>query len=141
MGIASRLYRGETDFKIVQKRRRFYIIATTLVLISLGSMLFRGFNMGVEFKGGATFQWPSGGTSVQDARELFEDELGIEDAIVQTVGRGDDQDLRVQTPPLSEERIDEVLEVISSDLDVPAEQINPSNVGPAWGDQVTKKAL
>ena len=142
MGIASRLYRGETEFRIIGKRKRFYIIATTLVLISLSSMLFRGFNMGVEFKGGATFQWPSQGASVSDARDLFESELGIADPIVQTVGRGSDQDLRVQTPPLTEERIDEVIEGITKRFPgVETKDVNPSNVGPAWGDQVTKKAL
>ena len=141
MGIASKLYRGETEFQIIGKRKRFYVIATALVLISLSSMIFRGFNLGVEFKGGATFQWPSGGASVQDARELFESELSITDPIVQTVGRGDTQDLRVQTPPLSEKRIDEVIAQISDRFDVPEDQVNPSNVGPAWGAQVTKKAL
>ena len=140
MGIASRLYRGETEFKIIGKRKRFYVIATVLVLISLASMLFRGFNMGVEFKGGATFQWPSEGASVSQARDFFEDE-GIEDPIVQTVGRGGDQDLRVQTPPLTEEEIDELIVALSERFDVETDQINPSNVGPAWGDQVTKKAL
>ena len=141
MGIASRLYRGETEFQIIGKRKRFYVIATVLVLISLSSMLFRGFNLGVEFKGGATFQWPSSGASVSQARDLFEEE-GIEDPIVQTVGRGSDVDLRVQTPPLSEDRIDELIDAISARFpSVAPDQVNPSNVGPAWGDQVTKKAL
>ncbi|HVE75118.1 MAG TPA: protein translocase subunit SecF, partial [Mycobacteriales bacterium] len=112
-----------------------------LVTISVGSMVLQGFNMGVEFKGGATFQWPSKGASVSEARELFEDE-GIEDPIVQTVGRGAGQDLRVQTPPLSETRIDEVIAGISEHFpEVKPDEVNPSNVGPAWGDQVTKKAI
>ncbi|MCW2666982.1 MAG: protein translocase subunit secF [Frankiales bacterium] len=141
MGIASRLYRGETEFQIVGKRKRFYVIAVTLVLISLASMLFRGFNLGVEFKGGATFQWPANGASVEQARDLFED-LQLQDPIVQTVGRGTATDLRVQTPPLTEKQIDDTINAITERFPgVQENDINPSNVGPAWGQQVTNKAL
>lgn len=141
MSVFSRLYRGETDFKIVGKRKRFYAIASVLVLISLASMLFRGFNLGVEFKGGATFQWPANGASVEQARDLFED-LQLEDPIVQTVGRGADTDLRVQTPPLTEKQIDDTIRGITERFPgVEANDVNPSNVGPAWGQQVTNKAL
>ncbi len=142
MGLGSRLYRGETEFKIIGKRKRFYVIATVLVLISLTSMIFRGFNLGVEFKGGATFQWPSNSASVEDARSLFDD-LKLEDVIVQTVGRADgSEDLKVQTPPITDEQIDDVIVAITERFKpVTSNQIVSSNVGPAWGDQVTKKAL
>ena len=141
MGLGSRLYRGETRFRIVQRRRTWYAIATALVLISLASMLFRGFNLGVEFKGGATFQWPAKGASVEQARDLFE-QLQLEDPIVQTVGSGADQDLRVQTPPITEDQIDDVREAITEEFPGTAlDDISPSNVGPAWGQQVTNKAL
>ena len=142
MGLGSRLYRGETRFRIIQQRKTWYAIAAVLVLLSLASMLLRGFNLGVEFKGGATFQWPAKGASVEQARDLFED-LQLEDPIVQTVGRGADTDLRVQTPPLSEDQIDDVIQAIGERFpNVDAErEVNPSNVGPAWGQQVTNKAL
>ncbi|MCW2606786.1 MAG: protein translocase subunit secF [Frankiales bacterium] len=142
MGIASRLYRGETEFQIIGKRKRFYALAATLTLIALASMLFRGFNLGVEFKGGATFQWPAKGATVEQARDLFED-LQLDEPIVQTVGRGADTDLRVQTPPLSEKQIDDVIQAIGERFpEVDAQrEVNPSNVGPAWGQQVTNKAL
>jgi preprotein translocase subunit SecF len=142
MGIGSRLYRGETQFQIIGKRKRFYVIATVLVLISLVSMIFRGFNLGVEFKGGATFQWASSGHSVEEARDLFDD-LQLEEVIVQTVGRADgSEDLRVQTPPLTEKQIDDVIVAIPERFkEVTPGEVQSSNVGPAWGDQVTKKAL
>lgn len=142
MGIGSRLYRGETEFRIIGTRKRFYAIATVLVLISLSSMLFRGFNLGVEFKGGATFQWPSNGASVEDARGLFDD-LQLDEVIVQTVGRANgEEDIRVQTPPITNDQIDDTITAITERFPpVTAAQIVSSNVGPAWGDQVTKKAL
>jgi preprotein translocase subunit SecF len=145
MGLASRLYRGETDFKIIGKRKRFYAVAITLVTISLVSIVFRGFNLGVEFKGGAIFQWSAGDLSktevVEQARDLFED-LQLEDSIVQTVGRADGStDVRVQTEPLTDTQITDTIRGITERFPVDSAEVQNSNVGPSWGDQVTDKAL
>ena len=140
MGLASRLYRGETAFPLIQRRKTFYIVSGVLVLVALASMLFRGFNLGEEFKGGASFQFPAGGHSVSEARSAVQN-LGVSDPIVQTVGRGRSVDLRIQTGPLSETKIDEVITGLSSKFSVKRTDINESNVGPQWGKQVTNKAL
>ena len=140
MGLASRLYRGETEFPLIQRRKTFYVISLVLVLISVVSMLTLRFNLGEEFKGGASFQWPAHGTSVADARSAFED-FGVSDPIVQTVGRGGDSYLRVLTGPLTETKIDTIVADLQKEFDVKAEDISPSNVGPAWGKQVTNKAI
>src|SRR4051794_31460433 len=140
MGLASRLYRGETEFPLIQRRKTFYAISIVLVAIALGSMIFRGFNLGEEFKGGASFQFPANGHSVADARSAVED-LGVSDPIVQTVGRGSVVDLRIQTTTLADKKIDEVITGLSKSMGIKESDISPSNVGPAWGKQVTKKAI
>ncbi len=142
MGIATRLYRGETDFPLIRRRKTFYAISGSLMLICLLLILLRQFNLGVEFKGGAVFQWPSKGATVEQARQLFDDDLQLDDVIVQTVGRGGSIDLRVQTPPITEQQIDDSIQAITERFPtVTKAEINPSNVGPAWGRQVTNKAL
>src|SRR3954447_19791623 len=141
MGLASRLYRGETTFPLIQRRKRFYIVSAVLVLICLGSMIFRGFNVGEEFKGGATFSRPASGTSVSDARSTIEG-FGINEPTVQTVGRaGKGTDLRVTTGPLSQQKIGEVIAGISKKYDISPDAVNESDVGASWGKQVTNKAL
>src|SRR3954468_1775295 len=141
MGLASRLYRGETTFPLIQRRKTFYIVSVVLVLICLGSMIFRGFNVGEEFKGGASFSWPAGHTSVAQARSAIED-LGVSDPTVQTVGRSNGEtSLRVTTGPLTDKKIQEVIDGISSKFKVNENDINSANVGASWGRQVTKKAL
>src|SRR3954451_11459918 len=141
MGLASRLYRGETTFPLIQRRKTFYAISAVLVLICLGSMIFRGFNVGEEFKGGATFQWPSKGVSVADARGTIEG-LGVSDPTVQTVGTGSGgTDMRVTTGPLSQDQIDKVITGISTKYKLDANDVAESDVGASWGKQVTNKAL
>ena len=46
--IWTRLYRGETSFDFVGHRRRWFIISGTIILIGLGSLLFRGLGSAVN---------------------------------------------------------------------------------------------
>jgi preprotein translocase subunit SecF len=141
MGLASRLYRGETEFPLIQRRKTFYIVSVVLVLICLGSMVFRGFNVGEEFKGGASFQWPAGKTSIAQARSAIES-LGVDQPTVQTVGSSNGStSLRVTTGPLTDTKIEQVIGAISQKFHVNSDNIDSANVGASWGKQVTKKAL
>jgi preprotein translocase subunit SecF len=141
MGLVSRLYRGETHFPLIHKRKTFYAISVFMVLVCLGSMAFRGFNIGEEFKGGASFQFPAKGVSVSQARDVVE-ALGVHDPTVQTVGTaGGETDLRVTTGPLSQAQIDQITSGIAEKFQVNPNDITESNVGPSWGKQVTNKAL
>ena len=141
MGLGRRLYRGETEFPLVARRKTFYWVSVALVLIALGSMLFRGFNFGTEFKGGSTFQWPSKGISVADTRAFFEGDLKIADPTVQTVGRGANIDLRVQTQTVQDAKVAEVTTAIAARYKISPDDVATSSVGPAWGKQITNKAL
>jgi preprotein translocase subunit SecF len=139
MGLASRLYRGETTFPLIQRRKVFYLISAVFTLICLASMLFRGFNVGEEFKGGATFQWPAKGVSVADARSTIAG-LGVADPTVQTVGlSGGGTDLKVTTGPLTQDKITQVIAGIQSKYKV--DNVSESDVGASWGKQVTNKAV
>ncbi len=44
-----------TAIKFLEKRKTFYIISGALVLLSIGSLTFRGLNYGIDFKGGRTY--------------------------------------------------------------------------------------
>ena len=56
MAFVNKLYRGETRINFIGHRRRWYLASGVLILICLLSFIFRGFNEGVEFKGGSQFQ-------------------------------------------------------------------------------------
>jgi preprotein translocase subunit SecF len=142
MGIIHRLYHGETTFPLIRERKKFYAVSLLLVVIALGSMLFRGFNLGVEFKGGATFQFPvASDVSVKDARGFVEG-LGIKDPIVQTVrDTSGSTQLKVETPPVSVDKQASIENALAKNYSIDANKIATETVGPEWGSQVTKKAL
>src|SRR5690242_12825729 len=124
MGLASRLYRGETEFPLIRKRKTFYVVSVVLVLICLGSMVFRGFNVGEEFKGGASFSWPAGHTSVAQARSAIEG-LGVDQPTVQTVGLSNGKtNIRVTTGPLTDAKIQQVIDGISKKFNVDQNSID-----------------
>ena len=61
--LAHRLYNGEAGLDVVGKSKLIYRITAVVVLICLASMIFRGFNFGIEFAGGNSFRVP--GTSAE----------------------------------------------------------------------------
>src|SRR5690349_23154795 len=65
-GVADRLYRGEANLNIVGRRKTWFLVATLLVLLSVGSFVLKGFELGIDFAGGTEFQVPASVGSQQD---------------------------------------------------------------------------
>ena len=55
IGIGQRLYQGQVSVNFVGRRRTWYVISAIILLVSVGALLFRGLNLGIEFRGGADF--------------------------------------------------------------------------------------
>jgi len=143
MGLVHRLYHGETAFPLIKQRKRFYAVSILLVVIALGSMVFRGFNLGVEFKGGAIFTVTAPSNVDVHATRTFLDGLKVGETIVQTVktSKGVTK-VRVETPPLTQAQQDTVVNALAQRFHVNAStEIDSREVGASWGKQVTNKAL
>jgi len=135
--LASRLYYGETDFDLIGSRKRWYLASAVLVLLCLAAMLLRGFHLGIEFSGGASFRFPAAaGVSVEEAREAVE----AADVEVVTSQRAGD-DFLVRTAEVTEDQSTQVKSTLSERLDVPAASITDQAVSSSWGGQITRKAL
>jgi preprotein translocase subunit SecF len=96
----------------------------------------------VEFKGGDIFTVAaSSNVDVAEARNLVEG-LGVKEPIVQTVktSKGATK-LRIETPPLSDDKRIEVGDALAAKYKVNADEIDTKAVGASWGKKVTSKAL
>jgi preprotein translocase subunit SecF len=102
------------------------------------SILVRGFNYGIDFKGGSTYQLNRNGHSVADARSAVSD-AGVTDAQVQTLSDG--TFLITTKKTTGQDRVNAVIASLSSHLGVAEKDISPSTVGSTWGSQISKKAL
>src|SRR6266487_1174181 len=73
MSFAGRLYRGDVTFDFVGRRKRWYVISGVLLLICLVSFIFRGFNWGIEFRGGTIYQFPAtANVQLDDAQSVVQ---------------------------------------------------------------------
>src|SRR6478609_11106346 len=104
MSVFSRLYTGTGAFDIVGRRKTWYIAFGLLVLICLASIVFRGFNLGIDFTGGTQVQFPAAGVAapatVEDVRGVYEQAIGHEPAAVQTIGQGASASVLIRSEPL-----------------------------------------
>ena len=142
-GMVHRLYHGETTFPLIRQRKKFYAASLILVIVALGSMAFRGFNVGVEFKGGNIFTVSAPSNVDIKATRSFVGSLGAKEPIVQTVSTSTGgTKVRVETEPLSESERARIGDALAQRFSVnPDTQLDIKSVGASWGRQITKKAL
>lgn len=135
--LSNQLYSGGKSIDIVGRRKYWYIISGVLLIITIGSLVFSGLNLGIEFKGGADFVFPASNITVEQARKAAAD-AGVQGAVVTQIGQSR---MSIQTPPLSAEETVAFTKSISASLNVPVSEIAVQSVGPSWGKDITKSAL
>jgi preprotein translocase subunit SecF len=133
----NRLQRGEVNVDIIGRSKLWYTISAIIILVSLVSLIFRGFTLGIDFKGGDTWQFKTNGHTTADAQRVLSDN-GVSDTVVQKIG---ESQIRVQTPPLTDAKQLQVSKGFEQTFGVKAADLNPSSVGSSWGRSITVKAI
>ena len=137
-GLGARLYSGETSFNIVGRAKRWYIVSSLFVLVSIGTLATQGLHLGIEFKGGSAYSFTSATATVEQARSAIENSGFTGELIVQKIG---DDKIRIQTGALETAQSDGIQAAIASNFNVQAADIDTQIIGPSWGEEITKKAL
>ena len=142
-GIFGRLYHGETSFDFVGKRRIGFAISITLILLTLGSLLTRGLNLGIDFEGGVAWQVPSSETMDVDAARSVLDDNGVstENAKVQTLTSGTTSSIRIQVGDQTAEVRTKVQTDLAIKANVDINEVSVSSVSSSWGRAITEKAI
>jgi preprotein translocase subunit SecF len=143
MGIGTfgqHLYSGRVSFDFVGRRKLFYAISAVILVVAALAFVFRGFNYGVEFKGGVEFT-----AKVQTANAASSDDMvqAVEDANVPeagdpTVQTSGSDTIRVQTRALTQ---DQATKITESMKEAGATEVSQNLIGPTYGKQVATKAL
>ena len=55
-GALKRLYRGQTRFDFVGKRKIWFTISAVIIILGIVAIGVRGLNLGIDFKGGDSWQ-------------------------------------------------------------------------------------
>lgn len=138
-GTLSDIYHERTNFDFIGRTRTWFAVSGLLVIISVGALAFAGLNLGIDFEGGT--QWEvrvaSGASTTADVRDALADTAAA-DAKVLILGN---DGVRLQAPELSDTAQDRVTQALAEYAGVADDAVSISNVGPTWGDQVSRKAL
>ena len=139
-----RLYHGETTYDFVGKRKIGFTISAVLLAITLVSLLGRGLNLGLDFKGGVVWDVPAkNGLTVGDVKSVLEaNGITGEDAKVQTVNGSSGERVRVQTGVLDNAKQAKVRSDLAAKAGITDLQDVPVNsVSSTWGKEITSKAI
>ncbi|HEV2375559.1 MAG TPA: protein translocase subunit SecF [Streptosporangiaceae bacterium] len=140
-GLGGRLYRGEVSIDFVGRKRLWYSISGVILIVGIIAVTVFGLNFSVDFKGGASFTFPQGSTSITQVRNTVTAAGGGTGLIIQSQHRiGHPPEWRVQTGKLSSSAKANIQNAISTKLHVPQSGINTTFVGPSWGSQISQKA-
>jgi preprotein translocase subunit SecF len=137
MSLASRLYRGEVSYDFIGHRKRWYAISGVVIVVCIASMIFRGFTFGIDFKGGAEFDFPSNGHTVTDARSAL-DGTGVTVEVVQSLSSSPPT-IRIQTKPITEPQTEKVIAAIQQKFGT--KNVSSTSFGASWGSSVTTKSV
>jgi preprotein translocase subunit SecF len=142
MSVLRRLYRGETTANFVGRRWWGFGLSILLIVVSVGSLLTRGLNLGIDFEGGVSWELVSENVAVSDVEAVLE-ENGIDptSAKIQELRGADGRRLRVQVA----EQGSDIEVAVRADLaalaGVDDQDVSVSSVSSTWGRSITEKAI
>ena len=137
--LGARLYKGEVSYDFIGKAKTWYAVSAVLLLISIGALLFRGLDYGIEFEGGAVFIADAPGGTVSQARDAVLGS-GVEVGEPTVTQLGGDS-IRVETQALEPEPSAVVREALADALGIAPDEVQRQLVGPSWGGEITNKAV
>jgi preprotein translocase subunit SecF len=132
-----RLYHGETAYDFIGKRQRWFLVSLFIIVAGFVGLFTRGLNLGIDFKGGTAWEVKAPGVSVTQARDTLRP-LGLGDAKVQIVG-GNKLSIQAETGGSVTKR-DQVTQALAKLGHTTPSAVDVNEVGPSWGDEITKKA-
>lgn len=143
-----RLYTGEGGIDFIGRTRLWYWITAVLLVVSIGAIGVRGFDLGIDFEGGTKLNIPAAELSTEAVGETFTEATGVTPELVQIVGAGDTRTLEIKSQRLSDEQIAEARRSIFEEFHPEDAHGNPSpdaigdsTVSESWGDTITHRMV
>ncbi|GAB3954262.1 protein translocase subunit SecF [Kribbella albertanoniae] len=140
--LGNALHRGDVSYDFIGKRKIWFVVSIALVLISLGGLFARGLELGIEFRGGVEYEAKTQITS--GTVQKFTDAVkatnieGLGDPVVTTINN---ERVRVQTKPLSQDDVPKVRAVVAKEAGISPDQVTSNQIGASWGNQIANKAI
>jgi len=141
-GVSGRAIRSiiNPEFSFMRRRKTWYAISLTLIVVGLLSLAFRGLNFGIEFAGGSALQVRyEEAVAVAQVREVLA-EYDLANAQVQKLGEGDEETIRIKARSLPEGERREALFASLAELGE-YKTIGLDEVMPEIGSELQRQSL
>lgn len=126
-----------TNIQFISKRKKFYQASGIIILIGIISLLFQGFNYGIDFSGGTLLQLDfEQNASVTEIRAVL-GEMNLAGSTIQSLSGNE---IMIRTGQISLEQREGILEKIEDRIG-PFEILKIEMVGPVIGESLKRLAL
>ncbi|MFM8523717.1 MAG: protein translocase subunit SecF, partial [Actinomycetota bacterium] len=98
----------------------------------------KGVELSIEFKGGSSFTVTTPSGTIDQAREAVTKAGYLEELRIQTIG---EDKIRIQTGVIEQSLSNAIQDSLAQQFAVSIESIDTQNVGPSWGEEISRKAL
>jgi preprotein translocase subunit SecF len=146
-GAKQRLYRGETKFDFVRRRRWWYGVSAIIIAAGAISLAVRGLNLSIEFVGGESWEFPSATLTIDQVKAALEPH-GLGEATITTLSSANRRQIQVEaklasgaTPQQQSATVQAVQADLAKLAGIPPSDVSTQLVGATWGSTVTHKAI
>jgi preprotein translocase subunit SecF len=122
-----------TNFPFMSTRKVWYALSALMVLVSAGSLILRGLNLGVDFTGGVTVEASFQGSANRDAVTTALKGAGYSDPQVTIFGKASDIAIRLPPTKLSTDavraQIGQILHAVDAGVEIRQVEVVYPQVG------------
>jgi len=130
---------GKRKFDFIKTKRIAYIISSVIILIGLISIIFRGFNYGIDFAGGTLLQIRfDKSVSTTEVRNVLS-EFNLSRSTIQNIDKSEDEFV-IRTEKIDIEKRKEILSAFKENFGE-LEVLRVETVGPVIGENLKKLAI
>ena len=128
---------GKKKFDFIKNRKMAYIISVVIILVGLISIIFQGFNLGIDFAGGSLLQIRfDKSVSTTEVRNVLS-EFNLSQSTIQNLS---ENEFVIRTEKIDSEQRKEILSALKENL-TDLEVLRVETVGPVIGENLKKLAI
>jgi len=135
------VYRGYRvpHLQLIEHRRWWFIFSGILIALSLVGMIVNGFHFSIDFVGGAEVNYSPSTAVTPDQIQSVLDKYNLPGEI-QLVSGGEGVSIRTDALTAVGDR-EALIDELASQAKISPEEINVEDVGPTWGQEISRKAI
>jgi len=135
------VYRGYRvpHLQLIEHRNWWFIFSGILIALSLIGIVVNGFHFSIDFVGGAEVNYAPGTTLTPDQIQSVLDKYNLPGEI-QLVSGGEQVSIRTDALTAAGDR-EALINDLASQAKISPEEINVEDVGPTWGQEISRKAI